>query len=85
MWIALFVNLSCTICSPVEVGQFQDEVACLRWVAHVVHTHPKYKGRCERLKLESQKVADGKCPPGKGWCCGPNPAGEIACRCKERC
>jgi hypothetical protein len=48
MWVALFLDLSCASCQPVEVGEFADQIACLRWVVREEFRHPKVKGKCER-------------------------------------
>jgi hypothetical protein len=59
MWVALFVNLACTNRQPVEIGEFTDYVACLRWVALEEFRHPRIKGRCEPRALNTKSQCSG--------------------------
>jgi hypothetical protein len=57
MWVALFVYLACTACTPFEIGPFDDQIACRKWVAREESRHPRFKEQMRMPTLEDEVVA----------------------------
>lgn len=49
-WVAIFISLQCPSCGEQKVGEFSNQVECLRWVNHAQRKFPWYRGVCKEEK-----------------------------------
>jgi hypothetical protein len=50
MWLAVLTSLMCIGCPPVTVGNFNDELTCLKWLTGEKWANPELRGKCVKRK-----------------------------------
>jgi hypothetical protein len=59
MWVAVFIQVTCGSRQPMEVGEFDDQTRCLRWVAQVQAKYSRIKGTCKPRAFNTKSQRSG--------------------------